>query len=271
MAFEPREISNQEGAPQFLYEFALNEKRWRYCTGIQAVTLLGQTWAPLPISDSGVRQKGDPTSEILTVTLSSKIDIVRFYMATPPSSPVFVTIRSYHVGDADAVVRYVGEVAAVNIPQPGTAEIACNTLSASMNRNGLRLSWSRTCPHTLYDKGCKANKATFEVPITVDEIGRGTVTSAAFSAYPDGWFNGGFLEWVDSERGVERRAIEEHLGNQVIMFGTSDGIRPGITAKAYPGCNRTVSHCKIKFSNLANYGGCPSMPDESPFDGNPVF
>jgi hypothetical protein len=41
--------------------------------------------------------------------------------------------------------------------------------------------------------------------------------------------------------------------------------------KIYPGCPRTTEACLTKFNNLDNYGGIPSMPPTSPFDGNPIF
>lgn len=271
MAFDALEQSKQSGAPQFLYEFALNEHRWRYVSGTGTVTVGGQTYAPLPISDNGVRQKGDPTSETLTVTMPNTVDIVRFFASTPPSSPVYLTVRSYHVGDAEAVVRYVGEVMNVNQPQPGKAELACSTLSASMARNGLRLTWSRTCPHSVYDTGCKVNKTAFKTDAVIATVGPGVITSPTFATFPDGWFKGGLLEWVDPDRGLERRAIEDHVGNQLLMFGTSDGLFGGQEVSALPGCDRTTLTCRDKFNNLPNYGGCPSMPDKSPFDGDPVY
>lgn len=271
MAFSPIEQSKQSGAPQFLYEFALNDKRWRYTSSTATETVDNQTYLPIPISDSGVKQKGDPTSETLVVTMPSPVDIVRFFATTPPSSPVYLTIRSRHVGDVDAVVRYVGEVTNVNQPEPGRADLSCVTLSASMARNGLRLTWSRTCPHAVYDAGCRAAKAAFATQATLDTVGPGIVTSTTFATLPDNWFKGGFIEWLDPDRGLERRAIEEHIGNQLLMFGTSDGLTGGLDVIAYPGCDRTTLTCRDKFNNLANYGGCPSMPYTSPFDGNPVY
>lgn len=271
MAFSTIEESRQLGAPQFLYDFSLNEKHWRHVTGTATINADGFAWTPLPISDSGNKQKGDPTSETLIVVIPSSHDIVKFFASTPPSSPVYLTVRSLHVGDTESVVRYVGEITNVNQPRPGAAELSCTTISASLNRDGLRLGWSRTCPHSVYDGGCKAVKANYKVDGTIDTVAPGIITVSEAAVLPDDWFSGGFIEWVDPDRGLERRAIEKHTGNQLLLFGTSDGLTGGLELSMYPGCDRTTLTCRDKFNNLPNYGGFPSMPDKSPFDGDPVY
>lgn len=271
MSYEDQEISTELGSPEYLYEFKLNDKKWHYTTGADEITVNGAKWKPIPISDDGVRQKGEPTSDIMVVTVPADIDIVKFYAATPPSSMIILTIRRRHEGSLDTVVAYVGEVIAVDQPRPGEARISCSTLSASLERSGLRLTWSRNCPHALYDSSCRAQKSAHAVNATIIELGQGTITADAFAAYPDGWFNGGILEWEDPDRGIETRGIEEHIGNTILMFGTVDGLRQELAVIAYPGCKRTVTECNLKFNNLPNYGGIPSMPGKSPFDGDPVF
>lgn len=271
MAYDVIEDSREGGSPQVLYHFELNDKNWRYTAGPERVNIDNKWWEPAAISDTGVKQKGEAVSDILNLTVPSTLDLVDFFARTPPSSPLHLTIRRYHIGDNESVVTYVGQVSTVNQNIPGQAIVSCNTLSATMDRKGLRLSWSRTCPHALYDKQCKADPAVFAVAAVVTEVGAGTVTAEEFSTRPPGHFNGGYLEWIDPERGLERRAIEEHDGNQVLMFGASDGITPGLEVTAYPGCDRVANTCKLKFNNLANYGGIPSMPTKSPFDGDPVY
>lgn len=271
MSYESVEVSRDDGSPQFLYLFELNDKAWRYTLGAERVNIDGHWWEPIGISDDGVKQKGDPVSDLLNVTVPSTLDIVKFYIQTPPSSPVFLTVRRYHVGDFQSVVAYVGEVSNVNQNKPGQAVVSCSTISASLDRNGLRLAWSRTCPHSLYDKQCRVNPGAYRVQIEVQELGPGTVKAPQLAGLQDGWFDGGYLEWESPERGIERRGIEEHLGDTILMFGANDGITPGLIAYAHPGCNRIVDTCRLKFNNIENYGGIPSMPGKSPFDGDPIY
>jgi uncharacterized phage protein (TIGR02218 family) len=197
--------------------------------------------------------------------------IVGFFIGTPPINPIFVTIRHMHFGDDDAAVCYVGEVMECNENTPVSAVLKCNTLSASLERNGLRLAWSRSCPYALYDSCCKVNKEQFRFDGTIQSVGGSSIIVPGVAVFGDKWFAGGFIEWTDPRRGVERRAIEQHTGNTLTIFGTVSGIAGGMVIKIYPGCPRTVDACKTKFNNLANYGGIKSMPPNSPFDGNPVF
>lgn len=271
MGYNERESSNYAGIPIYLFEFRLLTKYWRYTSADQAVSMLGEIWTSVAITDDGVKQSGDSMADALKITMPTATDIVNMFIGTPPMNPIFITIRRYHFGDTEAAVCYVGEVASINSASPVASIVTCNTLSASLERNGLRLAWARGCPHALYDGQCRVNKETHRLDAVLDGVGGDSITSPDFARFPADWFAGGFIEWADSLRGIERRAIEAHNGNRITIFGTVAGLAGGMSLKVYPGCARTTAACQNKFNNLDNYGGIPSMPDRSPFDGSPVF
>lgn len=271
MSYNDLESSNYDGEPIYLYEFRLNAQYWRYTSAATSQSLLGSVWTPMGVADDGVKQTGDTTVDALNITMPISSDVVGLFIGTPPINPVYVTIRRFHAGDSDAAVCYVGEVAQINENTPVSAVVTCNTLSASMERNGLRLSYSRGCPFALYDSCCKVNKENFRFDGTIQSVGANTIVIPGAAQFSNNWFNGGYIEWNDPKRGIERRAIELHTGDTIFIFGTVSGIAGGMIIKLYPGCPRTTAACKTKFNNLANYGGIPAMPDRSPFDGNPVF
>lgn len=78
------------------------------------------------------------------------------------------------------------------------ATIICRTLLHSFLRTGLRLSWTRGCPHMLYDSECRVNPADFaheteilaiesDGPITVASAGAirlATTTAASSNGRP---------------------------------------------------------------------------------------
>lgn len=272
MSFDPIETSNDDGNPARAYEFRLGSAVWRYVSAPEDVVMAGFTWKAAPISDDGVKLTGEATTDALTITGPDTIGPAKLFMGTPPSGEVYVTIYMYHQDDKQLVVEYVGSVSQADWPQPGTATLACESLFASMERDGLRYGWQRACPYALYDpRSCRAEKADFAVTITVTGAANGIVTSPDFATKPPGYFNGGFCTWEHPVRGTEFRGIEEHAIDQVRMFGTSDGMYTGLVITAYPGCNRGAEMCNERFDNLDNYGGVLDMPDRSPFDGNPVF
>lgn len=271
MAYNLLESSNYDGEPIYLYEFRLNDNYWRYTSSTFAVTLQNQIWTPAAISDDGVKQAGETQVDALTITMPTDSDVVGLFIGTPPINPVYVKLRRYHYGDTEAAVCYVGEVFQINESTPVVSQVTCNTLSASMERNGLRLAWSRGCPYSLYDQCCTVNRENFRFDGTISTVGGNTIVVPDSARFGDRYFAGGYIEWLDPVRGVERRAIENHVGDTLFLFGVVGGLAGGLTIKIYPGCARTSAECLAKFNNLDNYGGFPSMPSRSPFDGNPIF
>lgn len=271
MSYNDLETSNYDGEPVYLYEFRLNDNYWRYTSAAAPVSLLGNIWAPMGIADDGVKQSGETQVDALNITIPTSSPVVGLFIGTPPINPVYLTMRRFHFGDNDAAVCYVGEVYQINEASPVVSTVTCNTLSAAMERNGLRLAWSRACPYSLYDSCCKVNKEAFRLDGVIASVGGSAIVVPAAAAYGDRYFAGGYVEWLDPTRGTERRAIESHVGSTLSIFGVVGGLTGGLTIKIYPGCGRTTADCSVKFQNLANYGGIPSMPDRSPFDGNPVY
>lgn len=273
MAFNDSEISNDSGQPLRGYEFTVNENTWRYTTSANNVLAGGKMWYAVPISDSGVKLSGDTNVDALSITAPSDIGPANLYVGTPPSSEVTITVFNLHRDNyASAVVEYVGTVSQCDWPDPGTVVFTCESLFASMERDGLRYGWTRNCGYALYDPlTCKVQKEAYAVPAVLLSAENGQATAAAFATKESGYFNGGFISWLHPIRGIERRMIEEHAGNEIRLFGTADGLYYGLEVTAYPGCTRTSAMCKERFNNLPNYGGCMDMDGTNPFDGNPVF
>jgi uncharacterized phage protein (TIGR02218 family) len=272
MTFETIEQSNQDGRPIYLYAFVLGAAAWRYTSADADITVDGYLWKAVPISDDGVKLTGDAATDGLTITAPNTIAPVQMFFGMPPSQAIIVRIYHYHEGDNEAVLGYYGEVMQVNQPQPGMATITCDTISASMRRDGLRLAWQRTCPYALYDEiTCKVDKSVHALNLTVADVVGGTVYFNGMDGVADGVLNGGFIEWEHPSRGTEFLAIETQVQSTCEMFGVADAIYFGLVVKAYPGCNRTMGQCADKFNNLDNYGGVPDMPGKSPFNGDPVF
>lgn len=271
MTFNAREYSLEDGQPIYLYRFSLNDRVWRYTSTDGDVVRGADTWEALPISDDGPRQSGEPVQDALKITASTNTVPAQIYLDYPPARPMQVAIFATHEDDTEITCIYVGEITQFDNSQIGTCTFTCETLSSTMQREGLRLGWQRNCPYALYDPvTCKVDKTAYAVTLTVTEIEGNLVMVPGLAAASARWFAGGFVEWLDVVRGLERRGIEQHTGDQITMFGTADGIAVGTTLVLYPGCTRTTDSCAT-FNNLPNYGGVPALQGSSPFDGNPVF
>lgn len=274
MAYNYFETSVDQGRPLFLYRFSLGESVWRYTSADSDVVLGSDTWTAVPISDDGMKQTGEAVTEAMTITASSKITPAQMYLSYPPSRQIQVSILALHDGDTETRAVYAGEVTQCNVTQPGTVKLTCETLSATMAREGLRLTWQRSCPYALYDPvTCKVNKTAFSAAALVTAQESNVLTVPSLSSFAAGYFSGGFVEWSDPVRGRERRGIEEHTNDGEVLltlFGGAAGIDTGAMLDVFPGCSRNVAGC-TKFNNLLNYGGVLKLAGKSPFDGSAVF
>ena len=261
MSFNQVELSDDEGRPIYLYAFTLDAATWRYTSSDADVNYGGYRWLATAISDSGVKLTGDTNTDTLEIEAPSAIAPAQMFIATPPSMPIIVRIFHYHEGDNEAVLGYMGELMQVNQPEPGKAVLTCDTINASMQRDGLRLSWQRNCPYAVYDAAtCKADKSKHAIPMTVYDVVGNVVVMNGLDAHPSGSLDGGFIEWEHPSRGTEFRTIERQVGNACEIFGLGDGLYYGLQVTGYPGCKRTTTDCTTKFNNLDNYGGIPDLP-----------
>lgn len=273
MSYESIESSLEEGRPVRLYRFTLSGNVWRFTAADHDVlTEDGAVWKSVAISDSGFRQTGEAVQDALTIEAPISIGPVQVHLTTAPAVAMQVDILQKHEGNATVRTVYAGEVSQCDTGgDPGRARITCETISASMQREGLRLGWQRTCPYALYDPvTCKVDKGLYAAPVVILQRNGYQLTTTDHGR-PDGWFSGGFMSWVDPTRGIEFRGIEQQSGNLFIVLGRTEDIYEGLTVTMYPGCARNTDTCANKFGNLDNYGGVPGMPGKSPFDGDPVF
>lgn len=284
MTFSAYEESTEGGRPIRLYRFTLGAVVWRYTNADEDLTFNGAVYRAVAITDDGAKQTGDATSDDLYIDAQSDIGPALAFASSAPYEPIKVEVLNTHEGETTPQIIYIGEIVQVNWPTPGRARITSHTLSATMRRIGLRLGWQRTCPFAVYDPlTCHANKATYAVPVRIEDIDGAKITSSdvfdVLGTYGAAWgvtvphstlpniFAGGFVEWEDPQHGVKRIAIEQHVGSQITLFEAPVGLVPGMQITAYPGCRQTEQWCEGLFHNLPWYGGFSRMPGKSPFDG----
>lgn len=271
VGYSYRETSNHGGMRIRLYEFTLAGLEYFYNSSERVVSYNGKTYQPAAISSGSVKQSGDPSQDQFTVTMPSTLPPATLFQGTGPSMPVLFRMRAMHYGTADAPVMMVGEITDHGQSAIGQMEFTVQYLTASLQATGLRLTWNRSCPHALYDIGCTVDKNAYAVPGLLTFVDGVDIQSDIFATKPDGWFDGGYFEWAIGGGAMNARTVEAHVGNNFRVFGFTDGLAPGMTVTAYPGCDRIIPTCLFKYNNVANYGGFPAMPGKSPFDGTPVF
>lgn len=141
--------------------------------------------------------------------------------------------------------------------------------TSSLRRTGLKRVYEKLCPHTLYSRGCNLYSGDFQAPGYVTAINGLEFTVPIAGSSDDGFFTFGYIENMN---GV-RRFIEKHVGSTLTLESgsqeyidefDSDG---WIVVNIYPGCNKNISTCRIKFNNGVNYGGHIGWPSKDIFKG----
>jgi len=271
MAFDTLEISNHGGQPIHFYELRWGNTEWFYNSSPRDLdlTLNGdtETYLAAPIIDEGITVGGENPAD-LRINLAEDLPVVDLFRGTPPSENVRVTVIRKHHDDTESTVFFVGKVNNVKRDGKGKATLFCSI--GKQRRGGLRLTWSRTCPHVLYDRQCRLDRELFANAATISAISGNGFTVAVEPNPTVGYFDGGIIAWdADGMGTLEQRAIEKGTSTtEFVIFGRADGLGVGQAVTLYPGCDRISSTCQDKFNNLENYGGITQMPGESPYDSN---
>jgi hypothetical protein len=281
--FSAGEIANVAGMDCRLYEFTRQGFTWFYTNAEQDVFFNENDYMAYAISDAGLKQKNEAITDNLDITVPTTTPVVQFFIGTPPADAIKLVMRQMQLGDSEAPIMWLGYITAVKIKDEIVSTITCSTQGTTLRRKGLRLQYSRECPHTLYDGQCRAvPSAHGEVATLTGLDGNGftfelTAPNPATGVYTTR-FTGGFFTWQSGAENefVEQRGILNHVdtGTGVggcLVLGQTDGLTIGMTVTLYPGCQKTPNYCLGYFNNIGNYGGYPFLPGRSPFDGDPVF
>lgn len=269
MTFAQSEVSAYGGNPIELYQFTRESKIWRYTTGEAQETAMGGTWDAYPISRGPIEQSGEIVRNNLDINTVAELPVLDSFRRGVPSGITLLTIFAYHYGVADYITRWSGRLMNVEFAEV-TAKINAEPILTTMLRPVLRRFYQLGCPHALYSADCGAVRATFQVLGSLTGQSGTQLTSNAFSAYPNGWFAGGYIDWLEGTES-QRRFILSHTGANIVVNVPFIDMPNNANIQAYPGCDHTFLTCKNKFSNNINYGGQPYYPVKNPFGSSQIF
>ena len=251
-----------------LYNFEAVHNNTTVVTGLTSssasVDFNGLTYEPTPIG----RGKIVSTSQLSKAKLKVKMSLSSDFAASRlnPSVDDILNLTLYTKINGDApTVTWTGRLASVSA-EGKVITLIFETVFTSMRRTGLRKKYQRTCPYSLYGKGCKADRTNFSDTETVVSLDGPTLVFSNTGARPDGFFNGGLVEASDGSL----RYIESHVGSTLNLSRELTALHVGEVVLVAAGCNRTRSDCDTKFSNIENYGGFPFIPVKNPFGGSSV-
>lgn len=273
--YDIREKSWEDGAPVEYYDFIDGTTHWRYNTSDRALPLNGEMYDPLPITRDGIQQGSERNKLTLSISVPISAEIAGLWHPYPTSNSVGLTVYAGHIGEADAIVVWIGRVVSPKF-RPQSIDLLGEPTTTLARKSGQVQCWQRGCMHVLYKQGdglCNANREDFAVPGEITSVVANIVKAAEFAALENGRLAGGYVEWTTPEGNIARRSISTHNGDTItLLYGANTETLPvGTMVNAYPGCRHTWDDCETFFNNGVNYGGDLYSPERSPFNGNPVF
>lgn len=270
MTYDVIERSTALARPVEIYTFARGSLAWRFTSANRDVVVASNTYAKAIIRRPNIQQGSELNRSAIKLQVPRDFPIAELYQAGIPADTITLRIQQYHEGDGELVGIWGGRV--INCARvPGGAEISCEPVFTSVRQLGLRRRYQRQCPHVLYGSGCKLVANSFKLTTTVDSVSGLSVTAAALAGQPDGWWEGGWMQWEIATGVFERRFIFGHTGGTVQLTTQPLGLAAGMEAEFFPGCDHTLATCNDKFSNRDNYGGFPDIPQKNPFGSDPVY
>lgn len=270
------EQTNHDARPVQLFDFNRGSQHWRYARADQNIMFRGEEYVALSgVQESGVAQKASAEENDLSITVPADCEISQLYVSDTPSDRMFITIWIRDLNEPDSVsagrMYWKGSVGGKGMGDNGGAKMNCQDLAVGFTRKGLRLSWERQCPNTLYDQECTVDPLQYQVTGSLLFAKGDNIGCAILGNFVDGYFSGGYCEWEIAPGIFQRRGIESHLNSGVTVIGGVSTLKEGDVVLFYPGCAHSIIVCDTKFHNKLNYGGVPNLKGDSPFSGNSVF
>lgn len=269
MTYDARERSADQARPVEIYTFRRQALAWRYTSANRNVVVAFQTYATAPIERTDIEQGSEINRSGIKVTVPRDFEIAMFFAASPPSDSISLTIQQYHEGDSEIVPVWSGRVLGVEF-EGSKATLSLEPSGTSIRRNGLRRVYSKLCTAVLY--ACGVNREAFRVVAAADAVSGVTVTAGEVGTLGDGYFNGGYIEYLVGSGVYDRRDILSQVGAVLTLNRPPSGLSVGGAFNAYPGCDHTLGDggCP-KFSNVINYAGQPYLPEKNPFGNDPIY
>lgn len=275
MTYNARDTGARTGRKIFLYTWQRGDKTWRYTGADRNLEISFQRYLASAIDHDEPEQGPNIVRMSLAVRVPMLHPVAAMYRAQSPVDSVVLTISEVHEGDPDQEVRAVwsGRITSVawDIPK-ATATITHAPTYSSLQRMGLRRRCQKNCPLVLYGAACGVNRQAYRLATFAGVINGTSLTAPGISDKPDGYWNGGYIEYAIETGVLERRGIRGHTSGTIDLTGRPAHLAAGMAVSIFPGCDHTTgaNGCE-KFSNLPNYGGFPNFPTKNPFGADPVY
>lgn len=270
------ESSVQAGQPFYLYQFTCGEQVWRFTSRAAdwTTTVDGAAvvWAASALAHGEITLSSQVERGSLSLTFPLS-DTFALSLLRPTSSKymVLTIFRGHEAVPDTTVVHWKGRVMGAET-EGRTIVATCESLYATIRRQGCRAKYQSLCRHILYRGGCGLDIADFYTTATVTAVSGAALTVPGAADQADGWFAAGVLKY-----GTEYGFILTHSGSALGLGAAMPSLvealaatPAGVEVQIAPGCDLRETTCEARFANLLNYGGFTRIPGRNPFGGSSI-
>lgn len=228
----------------------------------------GNTYTPLPMKRGEViaPEVGEQDELIITLPVDHVLsqDLIGNGI---PHQRITVTISRVHPTALSAKQIWRGYIAETTTQDQWLAITTARDLVETLSVSLPIAKGSRECGHQLYDRGCNSPLPTQDH--VVDAVGGFAVELNATFTEANDWATGGVVYTWELLPGpivniFEKRSIVAQVGTTLTVDVPFRALRAGMTVTVAAGCDYTVTTCRDKHNNVANFGGHPYLADNKP-------
>lgn len=254
-----------------LYRFSAGGTDYEYYTA-ETPDLYTSGWEPEAIQRKSIRQSQDASKGEVTISVPLDNPVAQLLVDDAPQPKIEVTIWEADVSDIAGTITQVWSGRVRTVKKSGSGwDLAC---IADADRNDRSIPRGRfssdQCRHALYSRGCGVDKANFAESATVQSVDEsGLEVQVQFDTVQSittGWL-GGVFEGPDGntadivDQGLLTGGGDSKTYDLILGYWIA-GLEAGDEVTVYRGCNHTMGDCANTFSNIARFGGFPSIPDD---------
>lgn len=228
----------------------LDVSTWTVATVPRPVDLAGTTYPDLINGQTWLKAARGGAFD------GANVQVDRAYFAAHPTGSVPNTVTPTGV-----ITLFYGHVAEVDITRV-QAILNINSHLDLLNAAFPRNNWQSSCRYTLFDSACALTAATYAVSSTAAAASTPQIIKTSLTTPGSLSYKLGRLVMTGGQNSGFKRTIRNFIsGSQFELISPLPfAVATGDGFTVYPGCDKTMATCTL-FSNLANFGGEPDVPD----------
>jgi uncharacterized phage protein (TIGR02218 family) len=234
-----------------------------YTDAGQDIEFHGLTYIPYPIKRGKISFSTDLKVDETKITLAKNWGTD---MAIYKNVLAGATVQLHRVNtgnlENDFVLLFDGDVSDTQVDE-AVITLRCTTLDF-LNFELPKRELQVACNWQMYGPYCAVDVDSYYIETSggLDDVTPNLLTSSDFASGTAQYLRGGFVVGLSGNNNELIRHITDHTGNDISVLPPFPfDFEPGVNVRVAPGCEHSTTDCVDKFSNLANYGGFPFIPN----------